>query len=112
MSATGSPSSPRNRTRFRQPRASRRRPLSLRIGLLGGSFDPPHNGHLLAAGDAFDALSLDRLIFIPAAVQPLKVGQAAATLAAVEMVRLLVQGDERFDVELDRNRTGRVILHG
>jgi nicotinate-nucleotide adenylyltransferase len=71
----------------------------LRIGLLGGSFDPPHNGHLLAAGDAFAALSLDRLIFVPAAVQPLKVGRAAATASQrLSMVRLLVEGDERFDV--------------
>jgi nicotinate-nucleotide adenylyltransferase len=80
----------------------------LRIGLLGGSFDPPHNGHLLAAGDAFDALSLDRLIFIPAAVQPLKVGRAAATpMQRLSMVRLLVDGDERFDVsEVEIERGG------
>jgi nicotinate-nucleotide adenylyltransferase len=71
----------------------------LRIGLLGGSFDPPHNGHLLAAGDAFDALSLDRLIFVPTAVQPLKIGKAAATPEQrLSMVRRLVEGDERFDV--------------
>lgn len=80
--------------------------MSSRIGLLGGSFDPPHNGHLLAAGDAFEALSLDRLIFIPAAVQPLKVGRASATPAQrLRMVELLVDGDERFEVsriEIDR----------
>lgn len=71
----------------------------MRIGLLGGSFDPPHNGHLLAAGDAFDALSLDRLIFVPAAVQPLKIGKIAATPEQrLSMVRRLVEGDERFDV--------------
>ena len=78
----------------------------MRIGLLGGSFDPPHNGHLLAAGDAFEALSLDRLIFIPAAVQPLKAHQdAAAPEHRLAMVRLLVDGDSRFDadsVEIDR----------
>ena len=77
-----------------------------RIGLLGGSFDPPHNGHLLAAGDAVDALSLDRLVFVPAAIQPLKAGQAAATAAQrLEMVRRLAEGDPRFDVstvEIDR----------
>jgi nicotinate-nucleotide adenylyltransferase len=80
--------------------------VSSRIGLLGGSFDPPHNGHLLAAGDAFEALSLDRLILIPAAVQPLKVGRASATPAQrLRMVELLVDGDERFEVsriEIDR----------
>lgn len=72
----------------------------MRIGLLGGSFDPPHTGHLLAAGDAFEALALDRLLFIPNAVQPLKVGQVAATPEQrLEMVRRLVAGDSRFEVD-------------
>jgi nicotinate-nucleotide adenylyltransferase len=78
----------------------------VRIGLLGGSFDPPHNGHLLAAGDAFEALALDRLIWIPAATQPLKAGLAGATPdQRLAMVRLLVEGDARYSVdsiEIDR----------
>ena len=78
----------------------------MRIGLLGGSFDPPHNGHLLAAGDAFEALNLDRLIFIPAAIQPLKVHQdTSAPEHRLEMVRRLIDDDPRFDVspmEIDR----------
>ena len=78
----------------------------MRIGLLGGSFDPPHNGHLLAAGDVFDALGLDCVLWIPAAVQPLKIGQAAALPAQrLAMVRLLVQDDPRFEassVEIDK----------
>lgn len=78
----------------------------MRIGLLGGSFDPPHNGHLLAAGDAYDALALDRLVFIPAAVQPLKAGQESAPAAdRLEMVRRLLAGDPRFEadpVEIER----------
>lgn len=72
----------------------------MRLGVLGGSFDPPHIGHLLAAGDAFEALSLDRLIFVPAFVQPLKVGRTGATAAQrLTMVRLLVDGDARFSVD-------------
>jgi len=78
----------------------------VRIGLLGGSFDPPHIGHLLAAGDAYDALSLDRLVIIPAAVQPLKGRQTVAPASQrLAMVRALVEGDARFDVstiEIDR----------
>jgi nicotinate-nucleotide adenylyltransferase len=78
----------------------------VRIGLFGGSFDPPHNGHLLAAGDAFDALQLDRMMFIPTAVQPLKADQTAARPAQrLEMTRLLVGDDPRFEVssiEIDR----------
>ena len=80
----------------------------MRIGLLGGSFDPPHNGHLLAAGDAFDALALDRLVFIPAAVQPLKAQQDAASAEhRLAMVRLLIGDDPRFGVDpVEINRGG------
>jgi len=78
----------------------------VRIGLLGGSFDPPHNGHLLAAGDVFDALSLDRLVFIPAAAQPLKAGLTeAGAPQRLQMTRLQVEGHARFEVdsiEIDR----------
>lgn len=59
----------------------------MRIGMFGGSFDPPHNGHLLAALDAMEALSLDRLQVVPAAVQPLKSGartEGAHRLAMTE----------------------------
>ena len=78
----------------------------MRIGLLGGSFDPPHLGHLLAAGDAHEALALDALVFIPAAVQPLKAGQVGASSAQrLAMTQLLVGDDPRFEVssvEIDR----------
>lgn len=78
----------------------------MRIGVFGGSFDPPHIGHLLAASDAFEALALDRLILMPAAVQPFKAGQAGATPdQRLAMVRLLAADDPRFEVsaiEIDR----------
>jgi nicotinate-nucleotide adenylyltransferase len=61
---------------------------------------------LLAAGDAFEALELDRLVFIPASVQPLKTGQEAASPQhRLAMVRLLVDDDRRFEassMEIDR----------
>ncbi len=72
----------------------------MRIGLFGGTFDPPHHGHLLAASDAFEALALDRLVWIPAAQQPLKVGAQSATAAdRLTMVQLAIAGDPRFDVD-------------
>ena len=72
----------------------------MRIGLLGGSFDPPHTGHLLAASDAFDALSLDRVVLVPTGTQPLKVGQAVtAANYRLKMTELLVGDDERFSVD-------------
>jgi nicotinate-nucleotide adenylyltransferase len=78
----------------------------VRHALFGGSFDPPHVGHLLVAIDAADQLSLDSVIFVPAATQPLKAGRAGATAAQrLDMVRLLVEGTPRLDasaVEVDR----------
>jgi nicotinate-nucleotide adenylyltransferase len=60
----------------------------------------------LAAGDAYEALALDRLVFIPAAVQPLKAGQVGASAAQrLAMTQLLVGDDPRFEVssvEIDR----------
>ena len=51
----------------------------MRLAIFGGSFDPPHVGHLLAAEDVFERLALDRIVLVPAATQPLKVGRAVAT---------------------------------
>jgi nicotinate-nucleotide adenylyltransferase len=71
----------------------------LRLGILGGSFDPPHVGHLLVAEDAFAALRLDRLVFVPAGVQPLKAGQpVTAAEHRLAMVRAMVADDSRFEV--------------
>lgn len=80
----------------------------MRLGLLGGTFDPPHVGHLLAAVDAFEALSLDRLLFIPAAQQPLKLGrQGASASDRLAMVEGMLSGDRRFGVDpIEINRQG------
>lgn len=43
-----------------------------RVGVLGGSFDPPHTGHLLLATEALERLGLDRVVVVPAGTQPLK----------------------------------------
>ena len=51
----------------------------MRVGILGGTFDPPHVGHLIAAADAIDALTLDRVVLVPARAQPLKWQAVAAT---------------------------------
>jgi nicotinate-nucleotide adenylyltransferase len=78
----------------------------VRLGIFGGSFDPPHVGHLLVVADAFDALGLDRVIFVPARVQPLKAGVPVTDARdRLAMVRLLVGDDPRFAVdpiEIDR----------
>ena len=78
----------------------------MRLGILGGTFDPPHIGHLLAAVDAYEALVLDRLFLVPANAQPLKAGLAAAPAhQRLAMVKLLTGGDDRFAadaVEIER----------
>lgn len=72
----------------------------MRLGVFGGTFDPPHVGHLLIAIDALERLALDRLILVPAGTQPLKVDAISASPAdRLAMTRLLVEGDPRFAVD-------------
>jgi nicotinate-nucleotide adenylyltransferase len=79
----------------------------VRLGIFGGTFDPPHVGHLLAASDAIEHLTLDRLVFVPAAIQPLKAGRETASAEhRLAMVRLMVGADVRLQsdsVEVDRD---------
>ena len=78
----------------------------MRLGIFGGSFDPPHLGHLLPVIDAAESLALDAVRFVPAAVQPFKVGRAAAGPEhRLAMTQRLVAGIPGFDVdrtEIDR----------
>ena len=72
----------------------------MRIGIFGGTFDPPHLGHWLAAVDAAEALALDEVVWVPAAQQPLKAGVSSADAAhRLAMAQLMVQGDGRFRVD-------------
>jgi nicotinate-nucleotide adenylyltransferase len=69
------------------------------LGVLGGSFDPPHLGHLVIASEACAALGLERVLFAPAAAPPHKVGRRRSSAAArLAMVALAVAGDPRFTV--------------
>ncbi len=81
----------------------------MRIGVFGGTFDPPHVGHLLVANDAREALELDRLIFVPAGAQPFKVDTppVASGQDRLEMVRLAVADDADYAVDdAEINRKG------
>lgn len=65
----------------------------MKVGLFGGSFDPPHRGHLAAAEAVRDRFALDRVLLAPAAIQPLKQGGAHASFAdRLRMVELLCEG--------------------
>jgi nicotinate-nucleotide adenylyltransferase len=69
-------------------------------GILGGSFDPVHHGHLIAADRAAEALGLDTVLFVPCNVQPLKPqGAVARVKDRCAMVRLAIQGHARFALE-------------
>jgi nicotinate-nucleotide adenylyltransferase len=79
----------------------------LRIGLLGGTFDPFHNGHLAAATAAIGCAQLDRVIFIPAAQPPHRPPAIAPAQQRLEMCRLGTTGDTRFTVsEVELKREG------
>ena len=80
-----------------------------RIGLFGGSFDPVHHGHLLLAQDALEQLSLDRLFFIPAAINPHKLDAApqASPRLRLEMLREATRVQPLFSVDtLELEREG------
>jgi len=80
----------------------------MRLGLLGGTFDPVHLGHLLVAESCREQLRLDEVWFIPAAVPPHKQQQTLSPGATrVEMLKLAIGGHEAFRVsEIELNRGG------
>lgn len=65
----------------------------MRLGIMGGTFNPPHNGHLYAARCAREDLALDRVLFIPTNLPPHKKLPAGSATAAqrCEMVRLATE---------------------
>jgi nicotinate-nucleotide adenylyltransferase len=71
----------------------------VRLGLFGGSFDPPHIGHLLIAQDAIEALSLDHLLVVPAGRQPLKGGDQTPPEHRLAMVRVCFDAIARIEVD-------------
>jgi len=79
----------------------------MKIGVLGGTFNPIHNGHLRAAAEAYELMGLDEVLFIPAGTPPLKSRDIAPARPRLEMVRLAVGSDPRFKVlDIEIERTG------
>lgn len=78
----------------------------MRIGIFGGTFDPPHLGHRKYALEAIDKLSLDRLIVIPTYAAPHKYNSSTADSSdRLAMTEMLFDGDERVtvsDIEIKR----------
>ncbi len=77
-----------------------------KIGVLGGTFDPIHDGHLALGQAACDLLKLDRVLFVPAARPPHKVNDRVTdAVIRCEMVQLAIAGNPHFELsraELDR----------
>ncbi len=88
---------------------TRRRATGLKIGFLGGSFDPVHFGHLLAAQDVYEQYRLDRLFFVPAAQAPLKPQtMQAGPEERCAMLRAAIEWDRRFEISDRELRRGGV----
>ena len=81
----------------------------MRIGVFGGSFDPVHIGHLLAAECCREQAGLDRVLFVPAAIQPHKQDrQLASGQHRMEMLALATGGNDAFAVSGDELERGGV----
>lgn len=81
----------------------------MRIGILGGTFNPPHLGHLICAQEAYLQLKLDRVTLIPARIPPHKpVEDEPGPDHRLELCRVAVGDDERFDVsDVEITREGQ-----
>ena len=79
-----------------------------RIGILGGTFNPPHLGHLICGQEALIQLELDRIVMIPAGVPPHKeVEEDPGAHQRLELCRRAVSDDDRFEVSaLEMERDG------
>jgi nicotinate-nucleotide adenylyltransferase len=79
----------------------------MRLGVFGGTFDPVHTGHLVAAETAREAADLDSIMFVPAGEPWLKDGEVVgAKLDRMRMVELAIEGNDRFmasDMEIQRS---------
>ncbi len=80
----------------------------MRVGILGGTFDPIHIGHLIAASSVYEALNLDSVVFIPAGDPWQKRDRGLSTgQQRLEMVKLATENDDRFQVsDLEIVRSG------
>jgi nicotinate-nucleotide adenylyltransferase len=79
----------------------------MKIGILGGTFNPPHIGHLILAQEVTQKLSLDKIFFIPTNIPPHKESHNVKGADRLNMVKLVVAGDKRFEaLDLEIKRGG------
>ncbi len=79
------------------------------IGIMGGTFDPIHHGHLVAASEVMDVFGLDKVIFVPAALQPFKAGRRVTPAEDRYLMTVVATASNpRFEVsrvDIDRGGT-------
>ena len=77
-----------------------------RFGLMGGTFDPIHMGHLILAEQARERFALERVLFVTSAIPPHKLNESVTNVAhRLEMTRLAVADNEFFEcstIEIER----------
>jgi nicotinate-nucleotide adenylyltransferase len=84
----------------------------MKIGIFGGTFNPPHYGHLIVAEFIREEVGLDKIIFIPCSIPPHKqnneyLSQIASPEHRFEMVKLAITGNKFFEVsDIEINRGG------
>lgn len=78
----------------------------MKIGIMGGTFDPIHLGHLIMAEYARETLDLDKIIFVPTGIHPLKVNKAISSPhTRIEMISLAIESNPKFEIstiEIDK----------
>ena len=80
----------------------------MRLGILGGTFDPPHNGHVMFAEEAYRQLDLDKVLFMLTPDPPHKLGNKIADLEIrYEMLDSVIGGRDEFRIcEIEIKRPG------
>ena len=72
-----------------------------KIGILGGSFSPIHNGHLQIAEDCLLEMGLDKIIFLPNSNPPHRAVEKFSFDKRVEMLKLAIEDNENFEISSD-----------
>ena len=73
-----------------------------KVGIMGGTFDPIHIGHLILGESAYEQFQLDTVLFMPSGNPPHKRNrEGASNSQRIEMVRLAIQGNDHFQLSLE-----------
>ena len=80
--------------------------MTLRVGILGGTFDPVHNAHLAIASAALRALELEKILWLPTGTPPYRSAPVAPALHRVAMLKLATAGEPRYAIDERELRPG------